>query len=439
MAKILVLGGTRFVGRAIVEEAIKCGHVVCTFNRGKFREPPKGVQNNFIGDRSIGDYKSIEIYEWDYVIDACCYDPETLLETFKHIKTKKYVFISSGNALDNSDYGKKKRTCEKILEGCLNHLVFRPGYLVGEGDYTDRFYLKDNDYYLKHNNQFAESAFPVEKFARYVLNTIDDTGINNSWYLGRTKLFSFEDIQVHYHPYKHIIVPNFLRNVNVILDAFNVIQKTKIDNVNFATKCSEFTRENIVNYPNVNELLCKSKLNDYLCHIINPSLKLSPCIQAAVHHHKINEDGKVASLGLQHNDFSECFITPVKTDYSYLLNSSKEDFRKKINKTQKRFVRKIASMLFLSPHEWKEGDGGECAVSDKDGKVFSRAIPHFNTLFSFETVPNSFHYFMGGNKFRRDTLIWWMHQEFNDVLKSDQNKVSHWTKEWNKKMFDTRS
>ena len=68
--RILILGGTIFVGRALVEEALKRGHEVTLFNRGK-RNPGLFPQvENIIGDRTE-DLSPLAGRTWDAIIDTC--------------------------------------------------------------------------------------------------------------------------------------------------------------------------------------------------------------------------------------------------------------------------------------------------------------------------------------------------------------------------------
>ncbi|HDR7870489.1 SDR family oxidoreductase [Bacillus wiedmannii] len=170
--KILILGGTRFLGRAFVEEAVKRGHEVTLFNRGTNKEIFPEVEQ-LIGDRN-DDVSSLVNRKWDAVVDTCGFSPhhirnvgEVLRDNIKH-----YIFISSlsvykdwiphhikedyilqpkptGNqikAVENGEvssyeyYGALKVLCEKEAEkywpGRVLHV--RAGLLSGMFDYTDR-------------------------------------------------------------------------------------------------------------------------------------------------------------------------------------------------------------------------------------------------------------------------------------------------------------
>jgi 2'-hydroxyisoflavone reductase len=75
VVRILTLGGTAFVGRAIVADALRAGIEVTLFGRGRtgaelFPDVPR-----LIGDRDTGDYEALRGTEWDAVIDVSGYVP----------------------------------------------------------------------------------------------------------------------------------------------------------------------------------------------------------------------------------------------------------------------------------------------------------------------------------------------------------------------------
>ena len=72
--RILILGGTKFVGRAITEAALGRGDAVTLFNRGKTGPGLYPGIETVVGDRAT-DLARIEGREWDAVIDVAGYDP----------------------------------------------------------------------------------------------------------------------------------------------------------------------------------------------------------------------------------------------------------------------------------------------------------------------------------------------------------------------------
>lgn len=165
--KILVLGGTQFLGPAIVEYALKRGHTLTLFNRGKTNPQLFPDVEKLRGDRKTKDLKSLEGRKWDVVIDDCGYVPRHIREVCEILKgnVQQYVFISSVSAIGDKVapgtdetapvatmpdetvekvmefYGPLKALCEKAAEEAFPGKTanIRPGLIVGPTDPTDRF------------------------------------------------------------------------------------------------------------------------------------------------------------------------------------------------------------------------------------------------------------------------------------------------------------
>ena len=163
--RILVLGGTKFLGVHVVEAALKRGHSVTLFNRGKTNADLFPQLEHLKGDRDA-QLDSLKGKKWDAVIDDSGYVP-------RHVKlsaellapnVQRYVFISTIGVLadfsipSNEDspvskladetsekvdesYGPLKALCEKAAEKAMpgRVAVVRPGLIVGPRDPTDRF------------------------------------------------------------------------------------------------------------------------------------------------------------------------------------------------------------------------------------------------------------------------------------------------------------
>ncbi len=174
MKKILILGGTGFVGRILTENLLKTDNTVALFNRGK-RNPDifQGVRK-FVGDRDSDDILQIGYESWDTVIDFSCMFPDSLDKVTDLLKGKagRYIFVSTGSVYPMDDpefwknpiaedaptlpctaeqridknvmttYGEKKAECERVLLGkeWIDAIIFRPGLIYGRYDPTDRFY-----------------------------------------------------------------------------------------------------------------------------------------------------------------------------------------------------------------------------------------------------------------------------------------------------------
>jgi len=167
--KILVLGGSLFVGRHIVEAALAGGHEVSIFNRGVNQPDLFTNVEKLRGDRD-GDLESLKGRRWDAVIDVSAYFPRIARATADLLKDSvdHYTFISTvavyngegagpDGLLDENAtlatieddtveartlaaYGPLKTACERTLEEAMpgRVLSIRPGILVGPEDYTDR-------------------------------------------------------------------------------------------------------------------------------------------------------------------------------------------------------------------------------------------------------------------------------------------------------------
>ena len=95
--RILVLGGTSFVGRAIVDDALRTGAEVTLFGRGKTGTDLFGSLTRLIGDRDTGDYAALGAGSWDAVVDASGYVPRHVDQAMDALgeRAGRYLFISS--------------------------------------------------------------------------------------------------------------------------------------------------------------------------------------------------------------------------------------------------------------------------------------------------------------------------------------------------------
>ena len=160
--RLLVLGGTQFVGRHIVSAALEGGHDVTLFHRGN-RDPFPQCEN-ILGDRTT-DLERLQ-GEWDAVIDTCGYVPRIvgLSAAYLEPQVGRYCFISSISAyaslegspdedaalgqlavepqdMSGGSYGPLKALCERVVTDTFGArgLLIRPGLVVGPFDPTDRF------------------------------------------------------------------------------------------------------------------------------------------------------------------------------------------------------------------------------------------------------------------------------------------------------------
>jgi 2'-hydroxyisoflavone reductase len=162
MAKVLVLGGTRFVGRHIVCALVAQRHAVLALHRGQTKcELPDGVLETF-GDRSEPLPPEAVAQRWDAVVDVSGQRPEQLWRSTE-LDTGWYLFISTLNVyadlsrpgvdeasptileFDSNDeamaYGGNKASCERLVQARFGDraTILRPGIIAGPWDYTGRF------------------------------------------------------------------------------------------------------------------------------------------------------------------------------------------------------------------------------------------------------------------------------------------------------------
>lgn len=167
--RILVLGGTSFVGRAIVTHLERREHKLTLFTRGKTGpELFAGIERR-IGDRGTGDYASLSTGEWDSVVDVSGYVPRHVRQAMDALEgriRRRYLFISTGSVydysraasrpdeqcprlepirntetVDDKTYGPLKVACEdEVLARYGNRAtIVRPGIVAGPYDPTERF------------------------------------------------------------------------------------------------------------------------------------------------------------------------------------------------------------------------------------------------------------------------------------------------------------
>ena len=162
--RLLVLGGTRFLGRALVESALARGHELTLFNRGQTNADLFPEAEKIRGDRTV-DLSPLDGREWDAVLDVATFLPRVVRRSVEALEGRvdRYVYVSSISAyadqstppvegapvaeLDDRDaedvehYGALKAACEQIVVDAFGEraLVVRPGLIVGPHDPTDRF------------------------------------------------------------------------------------------------------------------------------------------------------------------------------------------------------------------------------------------------------------------------------------------------------------
>ncbi len=165
--KLLIIGGTRFLGRAIVDAALAAGHKLTLFNRGQSNPDLYEGVERLVGDRD-GGLDVLRGRSWDAVIDTCGYVPRLVHDSASLLAgaVEHYTFISTISVYSEDDlvgmdedaplgtledetveeingetYGPLKVLCEKAAAEAMNGRVLhvRSGLIVGPHDISDRF------------------------------------------------------------------------------------------------------------------------------------------------------------------------------------------------------------------------------------------------------------------------------------------------------------
>jgi 2'-hydroxyisoflavone reductase len=251
--RLLILGGTRFLGRHLVNAARVRGHEITLFNRGQTNPNLFRKVQKIRGDRER-DLDRLS-GRWEAVIDTCGYLPRVVRLSAEALKDKvqKYVFISSVSVYSDFDqvgitesyplgsledesaeeitrqtYGPLKALCERTVQETygVNSLIVRPGLVAGPHDPTDRF-----TYWVKRIARGGEVLAPdrpdapiqfidVRDLADFILHLIEQNLSGVFHVTGETvsletvfqtcKLVSGSDAKFHWAPV------SFLEQNNVV-------------------------------------------------------------------------------------------------------------------------------------------------------------------------------------------------------------------------------
>ncbi len=195
-----MLGGTVFVGRAVVEAALARGHEVTLFNRGRSAPQLFPRLERRPGDRERGDYRSLEGGRWDCVADVSGYVPRHLGQAMDALgdRVERYLFISShavyrreglrpgatedtprrpplrdAEELDGETYGPLKVACEDDLVARYGEraTIVRAGKVAGPHDPSDMF-----TYWVRRAAWGGRVALPADPRQPVQVLDVDDLG-----------------------------------------------------------------------------------------------------------------------------------------------------------------------------------------------------------------------------------------------------------------------
>lgn len=163
--KLLILGGTRFLGRHLAEAAVAAGHEVTLFHRGRTNPGEIADAEEILGDRD-GGLGVLRGRRWDAAVDTCGYLPRLVRQAVEELAVDLYAFVSTISVYADyrilgiteesplkapplppiaerteevtpATYGWLKVLCEREMPD--RSLIVRPCILAGPYDYTDRF------------------------------------------------------------------------------------------------------------------------------------------------------------------------------------------------------------------------------------------------------------------------------------------------------------
>ncbi len=224
--KILLIGGPRFAGRALIDEALARGHEITTFNRGKTNADLYPEIEKLHGDRD-GQLDALKGRTWDAVVDTSGYTPGIVRQSAELLRdaVNTYVFVSSisvysdpiNGADENSPvqsmpegasleevtgetYGPLKVLCENVIRDVYGDraIITRPGMIVGANDITYRF-----PYWVQRVAEGGQVLYPANHniqlvdavdHARFILHLLENGTTGTFNVTGPDHQLTFRDV-----------------------------------------------------------------------------------------------------------------------------------------------------------------------------------------------------------------------------------------------------
>jgi 2'-hydroxyisoflavone reductase len=226
--KVLVIGGTSFVGRAISWSAWHHGHEVAVFNRGVTENDLPEAIERLKGDRQ-GDLSSLEGRSFDATIDVNAYRPSDVEHLAGALGERggHYVQISSISAYDdpgfddateataslspevdpdapitNATYGPLKAACERVGTAFFGDdaTMVRPTYVIGAFDATLRFpywverLRRGGTVAIPSPSDIAIQVIDARDLANFVVRVVEDKLTGAFHTAGPTPPYHFRDL-----------------------------------------------------------------------------------------------------------------------------------------------------------------------------------------------------------------------------------------------------
>ena len=182
--RVLVIGGTVFLGRAVVQAALARGDEVTYFHRGRHGRGLHPAAEEVLGDRAVG-LGALTARDWDAVIDTCGFDPGTVGAAARALagRAAHYAFVSSGAVYRDwpaapvaeesavfdrpeQKYGPLKAAAERAAEAAMPGRVLhvRAGVIVGPHENIGRL-----PYWLRRVRRGGDVLAPEPRGARIQL------------------------------------------------------------------------------------------------------------------------------------------------------------------------------------------------------------------------------------------------------------------------------
>lgn len=176
------------IGRKLVEK-LSGFHEVSIANRNISNPNLFKNLNLIVIDRN--NSTSCEVLKenvYDLVIDTSCYNLNQFQNTFYFLNFSEYIYVSS-SAVESLSfesqsisgdtemfrYAFNKKECEDFIKSNIkNYTIFRPCYIVGDYDYTNRFYKKDSQYYFNDGTKLYY-CIENENLAELIIDTIGNS------------------------------------------------------------------------------------------------------------------------------------------------------------------------------------------------------------------------------------------------------------------------
>lgn len=164
MKKVLIIGGTRFLGPALIDLLYKNNYEITIFNRGNNynTQLPKSIKRIKGNRRDVSTMSSLSSEKYDLIYDLCCFNPVDATNLLTNIQPPNHIIFLSTAAVYKKpriyplkeeselgewdsfgDYGVLKVGAERKFESYakkynLKLTIFRPVYLLGKNNYFDR-------------------------------------------------------------------------------------------------------------------------------------------------------------------------------------------------------------------------------------------------------------------------------------------------------------